>query len=281
MPATHSFQHLLNAAALLSYHQLEKATYAITGSYSQPLSLQLASSHLSHLTTPSEERLARFQTEPDPALAELYFHYGRYLLISSTRVGGMPANLQGLWANATQAPWNSDYHLNINVQMNYWPAEVCNLSDLHRPLLHFAQELVPSGTRTAQTYYKRSRLGGTLLPNPWHFTAPERARLVGCHQYGRCLADATCVEPLPLYSKIKNAQAYPMLQGAAGVFPRPLIEEPTHGWLVTAPLLLARKWLLPTTGRTRKPVFVCMGPTMDNQIVRELLTHLLQKQPKY
>ncbi|MFA5226933.1 MAG: glycoside hydrolase family 95 protein, partial [Bacteroidales bacterium] len=83
------------------------------------------------------KRLKAFGRTDDPSFAALYFHYGRYLLISSVRPDLLPPNLQGLWANTIQTPWNGDYHLNINLQMNHWPVEVCNLSELHRPLVEF------------------------------------------------------------------------------------------------------------------------------------------------
>ena len=92
-------------------------------------------------------------TEIDPNLEALYFQYGRYLLIASSREGCMPANLQGLWCKDMNAPWNSDYHININAQMNYWPAEVGNLSECHRPFLDYVERLVPSGKKTAESLY--------------------------------------------------------------------------------------------------------------------------------
>ena len=98
-----------------------------------------------------DERLAAFHENPDdPSLAALYFQFGRYLLISSTRVGLLPPNLQGLWCNTINTPWNGDYHLNINLQMNHWPAEVANLSELHLPLVEWTKQQVASGERTAK-----------------------------------------------------------------------------------------------------------------------------------
>ena len=88
---------------------------------------------VSQLST--DKRLEAFQTQDDPSLAALYYNYGRYLLISSTRPGSLPPNLQGLWANGVMTPWNGDYHTNINVQMNHWPVEPCNLSELYQPLV--------------------------------------------------------------------------------------------------------------------------------------------------
>lgn len=107
----------------------------------------------------TDERLANFQTEDEPALAALYFQYGRYLMICGTAENSLPLNLQGLWANMVQTPWNGDYHLNINLQMNYWPVEVVNLSELHLPLIEFVKTLVPSGQVSAQTFLRGGRMG--------------------------------------------------------------------------------------------------------------------------
>src|SRR6185312_7370631 len=97
------------------------------------------------------QRLIRYANgNSDPALPALYFNFGRYLLISASRPGGLPANLQGLWAEEYQTPWNADYHLNINVEMNYWPAEITNLADCHLPLIDFTKLLVKPGEKTAQ-----------------------------------------------------------------------------------------------------------------------------------
>ena len=119
-----------------------------------------------------EDHWKDFLVNDDPWLPTCYFHYGRYLLISSTREDLLPPNLQGLWANTIQTPWNGDYHLNINVEMNHWPCEVCNLSELHMPLIHFAEKLMPSGQKTARDFYGARGWTAHVVCNPWGFTAP-------------------------------------------------------------------------------------------------------------
>ena len=119
-----------------------------------------------------EDHWKDFLVNDDPWLPTCYFHYGRYLLISSTREDLLPPNLQGLWANTIQTPWNGDYHLNINVEMNHWPCEVCNLSELHLPLIHFAERLMPSGSKTARDFYGARGWTAHVVCNPWGFTAP-------------------------------------------------------------------------------------------------------------
>ena len=122
---------------------------------------------------PTDERLRRFAAgEADPQLAELLFQYGRYLLIASSRPGGQPANLQGIWNDAVRPPWNSNYTLNINAEMNYWPAEVANLAECHEPLLDFIGQLAANGRKTAEVKLRRARLGGPPQFGP---LAAERA----------------------------------------------------------------------------------------------------------
>ena len=117
---------------------------------------------------PTDARLARIRRgKADPSLAALFFQYRRYLLIASSRPGDMPANLQGLWAWQMAPPWNADYHLNINLQMNYWPAETCNLAECHVPLFDLMDGLVEPGGRTARAQYGAR---GWLAQHPWeHF----------------------------------------------------------------------------------------------------------------
>ena len=147
---------------------------------------------VSHLTT--DERIEKFQKQDDPSLAALYYNYGRYLLISSTRPGSLPPNLQGLWANATGAPWNGDYHTNINVQMNHWPVEQANLSELYTPLIDLVKRLVDSGKESAKAFYGPQAKGWVLhmMTNVWNYTVPgycsRRTSVMGSHKYRRSMA---------------------------------------------------------------------------------------------
>ena len=129
-------------------------------------------------------------TKIDPNLEALYFQYGRYLLIASSRAGCMPANLQGLWCKDMNAPWNSDYHININAQMNYWPAEVGNLSECHRPFLDYVERLVPSGKKTAKSLYGCRGFFAPHTSDAWHITVP-----FGKVQYGQwVMGGAWCTQ---------------------------------------------------------------------------------------
>ena len=168
----------LDQAAKKSFDELRAAQKADHEKYFNRVELNLPATANSAL--PTVERLAGFsQGADDPALAALYFNFGRYLLISSSRPGGLPANLQGIWAEEIQTPWNGDWHLDINVQMNYWPAEVCNLSELHEPLHKLIASLVEPGRKTAQGLLQRARLGGARHHQPLGLHLARRKRAAG------------------------------------------------------------------------------------------------------
>ena len=209
-----------------------------------------------------------FLENDDPWLPACYFHYGRYLLISSTREDLLPPNLQGLWANTIQTPWNGDYHLNINVEMNHWPCEVCNLSELHLPLIRYAERLMPSGHKTARNFYGARGWTAHVVSNPWGFTAPgEHPSWGATNTGGAWLALHAWQHYQFTQDKEFLKEAYPIMKEAAQFFLDAMIEEPEHGWLVTAPTTSPENafWLNDSTA-----VSVCMGSTMDVQIVSEL-----------
>lgn len=213
--------------------------------------------------------------------AALYFQYGRYLLISSTRPGGLPPNLQGLWANSVQTPWNGDYHLNINVQMNLWPAEIGNLSELHEPLIHLTKNLVESGRNTAKSFYGAEGWVAHMTTNIWGFTAPGEHPSWGATNTGGAWL---CAHLWNHYQFTQDTaylrEIYPILKGAAQFFVSSLIEEPSHGWLVTAPSSSPENafFMTPKGSDRPVPVSVCMGPTMDNEILHELFTNTITAQ---
>jgi len=210
----------------------------------------------------------------DPGLAALFFDFGRYLLISSSRPGGLPANLQGLWAEEIQAPWNADWHLNVNIQMNYWPAEVCGLGDLAQPLFSFIESLQKPGAVTAQKYYGARGWVAHVLANPWGFTAPGEAASWGSANSGSAwLCQHLWDHWLYTGDKKFLAWAYPLLKGSAQFYSDMLIEEPKNHWLVTAPSNSPENaFLLPDGKRAN----VCLGPTIDQQLLRHLFTATIE-----
>ena len=222
---------------------------------------------------PIDDRLFDFQDEDDPQLAALYFQYGRYLFISSTREDLLPPNLQGLWANTIQTPWNGDYHLNINVQMNHWLAEVCNLSELHKPLIEFTKSIVESGEKTAEGFYGADGWTAHSICNLWGFTSPGEHPSWGATNTGGAWL---CQHLYQHYLYTKDVdylrEIYPTLKGAAQFFKSVMIEEKEHSWLVTAPTSSPENSFYLPDGRI---VSVCMGPTMDIQIITELYQNVI------
>ncbi|MCE5324965.1 MAG: glycoside hydrolase family 95 protein [Planctomycetaceae bacterium] len=226
-------------------------------------------------TAPTNERLvALAQGGKDPALMALYFDYGRYLLISSSRPGGLPANLQGIWADQIQTPWNGDWHLDINVQMNYWPAESCNLSGLHEPMLKLIESLQEPGAKTAAAYYNARGWVAHVITNAWGFTSPGEHASWGATVSG---SSWLCEHLWEHYAYTLDEDylhwAYPILAGAARFYLDMLIEEPRHGWLVTAPSNSPENSFILPDGRG---AYVCMGPTIDMQQLRELLGNCIR-----
>ncbi|HOR11419.1 MAG TPA: glycoside hydrolase family 95 protein [Bacteroidales bacterium] len=224
---------------------------------------------------PTDLRLAAYQNNPDPGLDALYYQYGRYLLISSTRPGQLPPNLQGLWANSIQTPWNGDYHLNINLQMNHWLAEPGNLAQLHLPLIAFTKALVPSGQITARSFYGADGWTAHVICNPWHFTAPgEHPSWGATNTGGAWLCQHLWTHYLYNPDKEYLQEVYPVMKGACEFFLSSMIREPSRGWLVTAPTTSPENEFFMPDGVTKASV--CMGSTMDNQLVRELYTNTIK-----
>lgn len=212
----------------------------------------------------------------DNALASLYYNYGRYLLISSTRPGSLPPNLQGLWANTFSTPWNGDYHTNINVQMNHWIAEPGNLSELHEPLIKLLERLIRSGYKSAKDFYGPEAEGWVLhmMTNIWNYTAPGENPSWGATNTGGAWLCAHLWEHYLYTGDIHYlGQVYPMMRGAAKFFLSTMIREPKHGYLVTAPTSSPENEFYMPGGKT--PVSICLGPTMDTQLVRELFSNTL------
>lgn len=263
----------IDRAAAKSFEQLRAAQRADHGKWFNRVELQLASSGQSGL--PTDRRLAAFAAEArDPALAALYFNFGRYLLISSSRPGGLPANLQGIWAQEIQTPWNGDWHLDINVQMNYWPAEVCNLSELHEPLHRLIASLVEPGRRTARAYYNARGWVAHVITNPWGFTSPGEIAAWGATVSGSAWL---CQHLWEHYAFTQDRDflrwAYPILKESALFYLDNLLEEPKHRWLVTGPSNSPENRFRLADG---KVAHVCLGPTIDLQLLRELFGNTIQ-----
>jgi alpha-L-fucosidase 2 len=211
---------------------------------------------------PTSERLELVKSnglDGDPALAALYFQYGRYLLISSSRPGGQPANLQGLWNEALDPPWESKWTLNINCEMNYWPVELCNLSECAEPLFAMIDDLAVSGARTAKEQY--GSRGWVVHHNTdlWRGAAPIN-NIDGVWPTGGAWLCYHLWEHYLFTGDEKFlARAYPDMKGASLFFMDDLIKDPKSGWLITSPSFSPEQGTL------------CYGPTMDNQLIRALM----------
>jgi alpha-L-fucosidase 2 len=219
---------------------------------------------------PTDERPAQFLKGLDPHLATLYFQYGRYLLISSSRPGSQPANLQGIWNYQMEPPWESKYTININTEMNYWPAETTNLSECHEPLLRMVSELVENGARTARVHYGARGWVCHHNTDLWRQTAPIDGPLWGMWPTGGAWL---CTHLWHHYEfsgdKQFLARAYPVMKGAAEFFLDTLVPEPRHQWLVTCPSLSPEN-------KHVSGVAICAGPTMDIQIIRDLFSQCIK-----
>jgi alpha-L-fucosidase 2 len=218
---------------------------------------------------PLADRLANIRKGGDDAsLVGLYFNFGRYLLISSSR-SSLPANLQGLWAEEYQTPWNGDYHTNINIQMNYWLTDEADLPDCQEPVYRLLGQMAHYGRATAKAYYHAEGWVTHAITNPWGFTAPGEGAEWGSSITGGAWLATHILRHYQYYPDMHFLQRYyPILKGAAQFFTDILIREPVHHWLVTAPSNSPENSYRMADGQV---VSTCMGPTMDMQIARQLL----------
>ncbi|MCR6721895.1 MAG: glycoside hydrolase N-terminal domain-containing protein [Chitinophagaceae bacterium] len=216
------------------------------------------------------QRLDAFQDgESDPSLIAMYFNFGRYLLISSSRAGNLPANLQGLWAEEYQAPWNGDYHININLQMNYWLANACNLPENQEPLFRLLKQMAKNGKATAKEYYNSKGWVAHVIYNPWGFTAPGEGAEWGSTLTGGAWLATHILDYYDYYRDTAFLKEYyPVLREASVFYSDILITEPKTGWLVTAPSNSPENAFRLADGTISN---TCMGPTIDMQTGRQLL----------
>ena len=213
---------------------------------------------------PTDRRVTNYATGNDPALASLYFHYARYLLISSSRPGTQPANLQGIWNDSLSPPWGSKYTININTEMNYWLALSTNLEELMDPLTALVQDLAVTGARTAKSMYGARGWMAHHNTDLWRATAPIDGPQWGMWPTGGAWLAQVLYERYEYNGDRTYLQTiYPLLKGSAEFFLDTLVEDPKRGWLVTSPSLSPEN--LHPFGTSLAP-----GPAMDQQILRDL-----------
>lgn len=225
---------------------------------------------------PTDERLEAYkQGTDDPALEALYFHYGRYLLMGSSRPGTQPANLQGIWNDQIEPPWNSNYTTNINVQMNYWPAEVVNLGDCHEPMHRMIGELAQAGRRTARIHY--GARGWTAHHNVdlWRMTTPSGGDASWAFwPMGGLWMSAHLWEHY-LFTRDERflrEQAYPILREAA-LFALDWLVEGPDGLLTTAPSTSPENRF---RGENGEPCSTAFGSAMDLTLIRDVMEHVIE-----
>ncbi len=226
---------------------------------------------------PTDRRLELVKNgETDADLVELYFNYGRYLLISSSRKDDLAANLQGIWAEGLTPPWHADYHININIQMNYWPAEVTNLAETHYPFFGLVDSLRRRGGVTAQNVYNSRGFVAHHTTDAWYFTTPTTTEpRWGMWAMGAAWSTRHLWEHFEFGqdTTFLREQAYPIMRESALFFVDYLIEDPETGYLVSGPSNSPENTFLTKDGQEGQ---VSMGPTMDMQIIYDLLTNTIE-----
>jgi alpha-L-fucosidase 2 len=227
---------------------------------------------------PTDQRVARVKESGavDPGLQTLLFKFGRYLLIASSRPGTNPANLQGLWNPHIEAPWNADYHLNINLQMNYWPADMTNLAELNEPLFDYADRLIENGKQTAR---KNFGCGGSFIPHATDLWGPTWLRAPTAYWGCSLGAGGWLVQHYWQHYEFTNdteflrERALPAIEKVAQFYSDWLIEDPRDGTLISAPSTSPENRFVNDNG---DKVASCLGSAMDQQVIFEVFTNYLR-----
>ena len=256
------------AAAGKPYARLRSAHVHAHQRLFRKLSLRLGSGAAD--ARPTNQRIAVAGQQPDAGLAALYVQYGRYLLLSSSRPGSQPANLQGLWNEGTNPPWGGKYTININTQMNYWPAQAANIGECVEPLLRMVEDLSVTGALTASKGYGARGWMAHHNTDLWRAAAPIDGPLWGMWPCGgawlcQALWDHYDYNPDQDYLR----RIYPLLKGASLFFVDTLVEDPQGRGLVTSPSISPEN-------EHHKGVATCAGPAMDRQIIRDLFDWTLK-----
>ncbi|WP_319501377.1 glycoside hydrolase family 95 protein [uncultured Draconibacterium sp.] len=255
----------LLAAIQKTYKDLLKDHIADYQSYFNRVDLDLGETESVNKMT--DVRVEEFATADDPQLVELYFQFGRYLLISSSRPGGQPANLQGIWNDQLMPPWDSKYTVNINAEMNYWPSEITNLSELNEPLVQMVKELSETGKKTAQDMYGAN--GWVLHHNTdiWRINGPIDGATWGMWLMGGAWLSQHLYDKYAFNGDTEYLKSvYPAIKGATLFFLDFLIEEPENGWLVVSPSVS------PENTPAGHGSNIAAGTTMDNQLLFDLFS---------
>ena len=262
----------LNDAIKIPYSRLLSKHIAAYQRYFSRVKLDLGTTD--SLKNPTDIRLRDFASGNDPQFVVLYFQFNRYLLISSSQPGGQPANLQGIWNAGMNPSWDSKYTININTEMNYWPAEETNLTEMHEPLIQMVKDLSVTGRETAKVMY---RAGGWLAHHNtdiWRITGPVDGINSAMWPMGGAWLSQHLWEKY-MYSGDKEylKTVYPVLKGASQFYLDFLIEEPVHKWLVASPSMSPEN--KPNLPELKNTASIAAGVTMDNQILFDLFSNTI------
>jgi len=220
---------------------------------------------------PTDIRVRDFAHGNDPQLVALYFQFGRYLLIAASQPGGQPANLQGIWNPLMNPPWGSKYTININTEMNYWPAEETNLTEMHEPLVQMVKDLSVTGRETAKVMYGANGWVTHHNTDLWRITGPVDPIYYGMWPMGGAWLSRHLWEKYMFSGDKKYLQTiYPALKGAAEFYLDFLVEEPVHKWLVVCPSMSPEN-----NPKAYPGVSITAGATMDNQLVFDLFSNTI------
>lgn len=274
---------VLGRALARGYPQLRASHVAEHRGWMRRVSLKLGGGLPAADTLPTDLRIARYAAQPDPGLAALEYQFGRYLLIASSRPGTEPANLQGIWNDKSDPPWDAKYTVNINLPMNYWPAESGNLAELVGPLEKLVTEVAEAGTETAREYW--GARGWVVHQNTdlWRSTTPMDGPSWGAWPVGGAWLMSSLYDRYRFSADPADLQRiYPLLQGQVRFILDILVPEPSHGWLVTAPSNSPENFpgwpgngsfFDEVTGSRLSARTMTAGPTMDMQLIRELFAN--------
>jgi len=237
--------------------------------YFKRVSFDLGTSPSAQATT--NERIKNFSKSNDPELVSMYYQFGRYLLISSSQPGGQAANLQGIWNGSNNPAWDSKYTININTEMNYWPAEKSNLTEMHEPLIQMIKELSVSGKETAKVMYGSKGWVAHHNTDIWRITGVVDFADAGQWPMGGAWLSQHLWEKYLYNGDLKYLESvYPVLKSACEFYKDFLIEEPTHKWLVVSPSVSPEN-----TPAGHRSALVA-GCTIDNQLLFDLFTKTIK-----
>ncbi|MCR8666749.1 glycoside hydrolase family 95 protein [Aestuariibaculum sp. M13] len=264
-------KEFLDKAITKDFQTIKDAHVKYYQKFFNRVSLDLGKSHVDN--DPTEIRIKKFDSQFDPELAALYFQFGRYLLISCSQPGGQPANLQGIWNDMLFPPWESKYTMNINAEMNYWPSELTNLSEMHEPFIQLAREVAETGKETAKIMYNAN--GWVLHHNTdiWRITGPIDMAASGMWPTGGAWL---CQDLWERYLYTGDTEylkeIFPIMKGAAQFFLDFMITDPNSGYLVVVPSNSPENTHAGEDGKST----ITGGTTMDNQLIFDLFTNIMR-----